>query len=417
MVILLFCLLIVSYEIYYMGNLPVKFHFPLLVFKVGVLFLCTVYSLLFLKLGKMTLKGLDVYILLFYLFCIFMSSIYAISSLYVLIYGTMFFSLQLFLFCLAKNIFMNDNYKILKVISVIFTLIIIVSVLGSFLSFPNFAYVDVWGSKRVQGLYVEPGKLAQISALNIIFTYFLFKQKVLKLIVISLCFLSLFLAGNRSYMIAIVLIMYALFLINFKVARPIKAVVSVILICAITLPVMLIDKSELSKFSYLRLHSLLSLSGRINVWRETLPIALIKPLGSGYCLGGTVIVEAFEKDKALVKKSKQFDMIATRKGVKTTLHNGYLQTLADLGPVGFFLYLMIFVRGITFAIKGAHSRYRNEMGIFICIFVFFTIVNLSATAMISPTDTNTVLFWLSWFVLMINYNSSSSESRAQSKID
>jgi len=398
--IVFFYMLFVANEIYYIGA-HLGGHFPLLILKVSMLFLCVSLAAAKLREGVIKLNHPDIIVIFLYTLTIFASAVYSVSPIYVLIYALLFIALQLFSIHIGYNIANNDYKKQLKTLNLILTVFIIISIIGYLLTYSPFFYFDVWGNRRVQGIYGEPSRLAQISGINILLSFFLIKKTIQKICIMTISFYGLFLAGNRSYMFAVIIISYLLFLSNSKITLYNKSFITVgIILCFFTVifyPMILGERVQ----KYLRLESLQTLSGRTEMWHKTLPRALKQPFGAGYLLGGSVLVESTE-NKSILNKKNNFSLLG-KTGDKSTLHNGYIQALCDVGPVGFILYIIIFLRGFFYAYKNFSFK---DMRIYGCIFIFFSIVNLSATILVGPTTNNDLLFWVCWYAMAFNYNKS-----------
>ncbi len=399
MTIILFYLLFISYELYYVSS-----HFggarAFLLVKVATLFLCASYGILKIRDSLSGFGPFDAILILFYVLMIFASSIFSISPLYVCIYGFMFLALQIFAMHVGSYIVVERYYIQFKYLNLIFTILIALSLAGYIFSFTQFFYRDVWGNLRVNGVFGEPSRLAQISALNILLSIFYLKNFSVRAGILIISLFALLLAGNRSYMFAILFIVYALALRKVKINAFMKIAVSVLVF---SIPVALfINPGIFGEHvrHYLRLESIDTLSGRTHMWMKAISVALEKPLGEGFCLGGMTLVEASGKRTLFNFRSQHFNMFKKTLGAKRTLHNGYLQVLCDLGIIGAALYVLIFFRGLFFAYKNLSSK---DMGPFICILVFFAIVNFSATILVGPAENNTLLFWVCWYTLMFSY--------------
>ena len=84
----------------------------------------------------------------------------------------MFLALQVFAMHVGSYIVVEESYMQLKYLNLIFTILIVLSLAGYIFSFTQFFYRDVWGNLRVNGVFGEPSRLAQISALNILLSIF-----------------------------------------------------------------------------------------------------------------------------------------------------------------------------------------------------------------------------------------------------
>jgi O-antigen ligase len=306
--------------------------------------------------------------------------------------------------CYRMAGFLNSegNQANLRLVWGLFTMITIVSIAGYLLHLPDFAVTDVWGHIRTSGLYARASKLAQIASINIILVYYFSKSKSFKIAMIAVSVLCLILTGSRTYLVPMVLL--AFFFFYSKVALPSVfkiAVFSLIGVVVLSFGLFFLDRGSLTEKSYVRAHSLGTLSGRTGMWAKSLPYVLQKPMGSGYGLGGVALFERAGETNApkrLLSRSvlDEFDMFR-HGGIKSSLHNGYLQAMADVGFVGFLLYIVIFARGAYFAVKT--TRNTAIVGVSKCIFVLTAVSNMGENALIGPTESGAALFWMAWFVL------------------
>lgn len=397
--IILLYILFFSYELYY-ASFHLGIHTPFLAFKIVTLFLCASFASVKINKSLSKLASFDVFIIFIYLLLIFASSLFSISPLYVVIYGLIFIALQIFSIHISNTIVDRNAYSYMKYLNWMFIVLIVISLAGYILSVKSFFYRDVWGNLRVQGVYGEPSRLSQICALNIFLSIFYIKKRFIQVAAIAMSFWGLVLAGNRSYMFALIIILYLLFLHRIKIGKVFGTLITCIVIVFVASGVYLFPEVAPERIrNYLRLESVTNLSGRIDIWKNALPIALKKPLGAGFQLGGSVLVEGSKKHTFNENSSTKFNLLGRSKD-KTTLHNGYIQSLCDLGVIGFLAYIMFFLRGLFFVYKNWAFEHMRP---FACILIFFTIVNFSATVLVSPTTSNSLLFWLSWFVLMFNW--------------
>ena len=395
-----------AYELYYTSN-HIGPSGPFLALKLFALFVCAAYASLGLNKDIARCSNVDLYLLFFYLVLIFSSSIFSVSPIYVCVYGLIFVALLIFTTHIGAFIVENSAYELVKYLILMFTILITISLLGYIVSIKSFFYHDVWGNLRVQGVYGEPSRLAQVSAVNILLSLFYIRKRLIKATIIGMSFWGLVLAGNRSYMVGIVIIFYLVFLTKLKVRKWGFIAISFLFLVFVVSSAYLIPRvAPQGLRDYLRLESITSLSGRLDVWSKALPLAIEKPLGTGFQLGGSVLVEVDNGRNTLYKNANNFSLLGKTSGDKTTLHNGYIQALCNLGPIGFIVYLIIFLRGLFFVYKNWEY---DHMRPFASIIVFFAIVNFSATILVGPTTSNSLLFWTCWFVLMFNWQKKKNE--------
>lgn len=394
---ILLCVLILSYEIYSIIYIPNTFYWKLTL-KVVLLYLCAIYSIFKVNLNIITENLFDISIIFLYMFFVFLSSINAISRFYCLAQGAMLLALLFFLFYVSCSIVGSDRYSLPKILVLIFTSAICLS-LAAYLISPSLSATIEAGAKRLHGIYGEPAKLGTICGINIGMAYFALTNKTIRSLIIIISFICLILTGFRTALIAVILTGVSLIFLSNKIETGPKIIFTVILVLFVGGVIVLQHNIIESQNRYLRSESIKNMSGRTSLWAKAIPIALSKPFGSGYCLGGTVLMEKNEGHRFLKRKGAEFTMFTHSAHYKATLHNGYIQALCDIGLMGFLFYVFIFFRGAWYAIK---NRSNEGMMIFIFLFLFMSFSNLTESIVMSPTSTNVILFWLSWFMLMIN---------------
>lgn len=397
----LFLLLIISYEVYYTWIASSAFRPAFLAIKILLLFLCACVSLFSIKKLNLLVAAFDKWLLLMYMLFVFASATFSKSPFYVFVYSVMLLGLLFFALNVSAQIVLWEKKKILKSLCYILCVFIAISLIGNFLNLDKFYYFDVWGSRRVQGVYVEPAKLAQVSAISAIVAWFLIKKKIIKTMIIFCSVLAIYLAGNRSYMLAVLILSYLVIIRRLKIGMRGSLIIGLMSISIILMAVNIIGVTNLEKIPYLRFHSLDTLSGRSDLWNKSIEAATKRITGMGYTIGGSVLYEANNTNILSTSKNREFNFSESNAAGKQTLHNGYIQALCDLGPLGAICYIMVFLRGLFFAFKTRIIVLNDAISF---LFLFFFLVNFSATILISPTEINTLIFWVSWFGLMLRYN-------------
>lgn len=393
----LLCILILSYEIYSIIYIPNVFYWKLAL-KIGLLYLCAIYSIFKINVTIISKHLFDISIIFLYMLFVFLSSINAVSRFYCLAQGAILLALLFFLFYVTCSTVGSGRYSFPNILVLIFTSAICLSLIAYLINPSLFATIEA-GARRVHGIYGEPAKLGAICGINIGVAYFAIRNKTIKYLIIIISFVCLILTGFRTALIAVILTEVSLIFLSNKVKAVSKIAVSLILVIFVGGVFVLQQNILESGNRYLRSESIKNMSGRTSLWTKAIPIALSNPFGSGFCLGGTVLTEKNEEHNFLKRRGAAFTMFAHSAYYKATLHNGYIQALCDFGLVGFLFYVFIFLRGAWFVIR---NRFNEKMLIFIFFFLFMSFSNLTESIVMSPTSTNSILFWFSWFMLMIN---------------
>ena len=142
------------------------------------------------------------------------------------------------------------------------------------------------------------------------------------------------------------------------------------------------DTSGLEKSA--RIGSVDNLTGRIPLWTHAMENISKRPIfGYGSTVGSFALHEFSEK---IIIKSNRTD----RSLGHETLHNGYLQTLLDLGILGLFFYVAIFIVSIRRALLGDKLK---KYGAVIYGVLFMAIGNLGESIVYSAAVSHSIVFW------------------------
>lgn len=295
---------------------------------------------------------------------------------------------------------LQDLTLVARILCGYMTIVIVLSILGYALSFPHVVYFQE-GANRLHGVYGQPAQLAFSCALNMGLTCIAFRNGILRSVILALSMACLVLTGVRTFAAAVVAGLAAVVILHASIPRHTKIVVcgalaSILVILALSGAA---DTLLHSRNRYLRSESIANFTGRTTLWKRAIPVALSKPLGSGFCLGGGALLEDPDDSKTVLRPNEEFDPLTHSTTYKSTLHNGYVQSLTDLGVLGFLTYCLLFARGIL-----ATFAHRNRMHFSALIFIFYVIAtgNLGESIVMSPTSTSTAIFWLVWFLLIRN---------------
>ncbi|MEM7096910.1 MAG: O-antigen ligase family protein [Pseudomonadota bacterium] len=134
-----------------------------------------------------------------------------------------------------------------------------------------------------------------------------------------------------------------------------------------------------------RLGSIENLTGRIPLWEASFDAFWKKPmLGHGTTVGAQALSDSFETFGNFGKERDD------RSIGRETIHNGYIQSLLDLGIVGFFFYVAVF--GV--AILRIYSNdVRREYAPAMFGLVFFAVANLGESVVYSASVSHAIVFW------------------------
>ena len=186
------------------------------------------------------------------------------------------------------------------------------------------------------GTMYDPNDLAYFFV-SFIPIFFLFNKKKEKLItrILSLfgflmAFVIILLTGSRGGLIGLVVVLF--FLIFSKIAIE-KASLKILLVVVLALFFVLnFDKINIERFqSILNItsdYNVTSDTGRFSIWRSSMTLFLENPItGVGVC--------CFKKAIGLQKKKEG------KVGKWQSPHNSYVQILAEIGFIGFFVFLSL----------------------------------------------------------------------------
>jgi O-antigen ligase len=285
----------------------------------------------------------------------------------------------------------------------IFCCLMGLSVLASLVGYlvaPNLFGALEEGRFRVHGVFGEPAELAAISSFTAIVAICVIKGRAVKTLVSIAAMASLYLSGTRAAVIGLVAVLVFIFLTANKsvfIARLSFVILGILL--AIWIGGNIVN-NRLAKDSYFRGGSVTSFSGRTSIWTYAIPIAVFMPFGYGYCLGGTVLTGYEFSGARPAERSPDFDPLGRSGTYKVTLHNGYVQALCDVGPIGFLFYLTVFLRAFWLSYKKRNEGSRS-VAMSMAVVVFVSVMNISESIVMSPTTNSCFLFWLSFFVLSV----------------
>lgn len=381
-----FLLLFFPFTIYYIIVIPNLYNFKsmLNLFFIGIS--CT-YALFSIIRSK-CIFDFSIIVVFLYLLIIILSSFFSLSFFYSIIYGSLYFPVILITYLTANQVVIHDKCPF-KIIELLISICIVISLL-CYLGLDSLYTVES-GANRLHGVFSEPSTLASFCAMNIGCIFFVDGKKYYRLLLLILSLLCMILTGTRAGIVSSIGSLLFIYFIKYKAHWRSYLIIFFILLCGYVLynyiSIDIHDKS----LSYLRTDSLENLSGRTYLWKKAIPKALTKPLGYGFCLGGAALIDTPALDEVL-----RFSFTGLSPA-KHSLHSGYIQTLCDLGVLGLIIYLSIFIIGIY----AAYKCVQNNIGfLYVYMFIYLSIMNITESLIMSPLSPNVVVFWLSWFALI-----------------
>jgi O-antigen ligase len=295
----------------------------------------------------------------------------------------------------------SEDYRIFLNISIlILSAAVIISLVGMAVLPQNFSKIES-GALRMHGVYGEPSNLALASGLNIGLVYFLVRSKLVKTALIFLSLFCIYFSGVRTAVLALGGSFLGLLILQSYIRLHLKAIVVGAFIALCTIYILFSEVVIESEISFLRSSTIGTLSGRTEVWKKAVPVALKKPFGSGYCMGGAVLFDNEGRKlhfNSVERNFKLFEYSSVRY-YKTSLHNGFVQALSDIGFIGVIFYLCIFLIGLFCVYRNRGVRDLAPYGF---VFLFLTLANLTESVIMSPTTKYALFFWISWFVNVVS---------------
>jgi exopolysaccharide production protein ExoQ len=230
---------------------------------------------------------------------------------------------------------------------------------------------------RFHGLLPNPGMQAAVAGLVIGASLLMKKPWWIKAPFLLAAIACLVLAQSRTFWVATLIALFATAWFIRLIARRRLMYIAGASILSVMLLVngsVLFSKQELE--SEIRLGSIKNLSGRNILWYDASAKIFDRPvIGYGPTLGALALRDT-RMESAQISRD--------------TLHNGYLQAILDLGFVGFFFYISIFVVASYRIVRSYAPRSKAYMlfGIFFMMFA-----NLGESIIYSASVSHAVVFW------------------------
>jgi len=352
--------------------------------------------------------------LLGYLLFIFVSGVFSSSATFALIQATSLMAVILFFIAYYNKLGKNEqdpNKIVFNTIVIAYSIASIISVLMAKIN-PSLAYGVVGEymyttEVRFKGLFPGAGSMAASAGLLIGFVLLRKGSWWWRVPVLLSAIICLYLTQSRTFWVALIAGLILTWWIYYPHKRGLS-MLTLVLAIPICITVFLAFNVQLETKGMektARLESISNLSGRMDLWKVGFESAQNRPLiGYGLTMGSLALHDNSGKNTSINSSRKADDRSVGR----TTLHNGYMQSLLDIGIFGTFFYLSVFFVSLKRLIKQKENR--EYAPVFFGI-TFLAISNLGENVIYGASVYHAILFWcLVTFCLQLPKTKKFSES-------
>lgn len=310
-------------------------------------------------------------ILIYILFCL-ISTMWSVSKLQTIVKTIeLFTDLILIWLFFSKNSYEENVYRLLETTITVFGILLFVTVLGFFVWPDRFSNNGIMASRSLLGKRLGEGILGanKTSALAAIYIswFLLLKQKrnIYDYFFAIISIIAMFYSQSRASLALIPVILFFKFFKPKDKYKGLYFVVSIIIFYFVSSHIDVIYKYLLRGQTE---ELLLSGTGRLDVWRASIPYIAKRPIiGYGFGSGGEIV-------------SKNLFGLAT-------MHSGIFETLLGTGAIG--LLLLLFQYGIAlFKVINNIAKYgvKNNLfdGFVLLIYLIRTLTSLGIGNWHSP---------------------------------
>lgn len=261
---------------------------------------------------------------------------------------------------------------------------------------PSIAYgiVGQWVTNpeaaiRFRGIYPVSGMLGAASGLLAGFVLFRQGKWWWRAPVLGVGLACLALTQSRTFWVATFVTSILIWWVYRPRYRKLLAAVTLgvgIMVVTVEMLGLNVDTRDLSKAA--RAGSVSTLTGRIPLWENAMEAFSERPfIGYGSTLGSYALEYGSDNTNASFSHEKR----EGRSLSTETMHNGYFQTMLDLGLFGTFFYVMIFVT----AIRRIYLRDKlRKYGAVSYAVVFMAIANMGESIVYSAAVSHSIVFWI-----------------------
>jgi len=261
---------------------------------------------------------------------------------------------------------------------------------------PSIAYgiVGQWvenpeAAIRFRGIYPISGMLGAASGLFVGFVLFRQGKWWWRAPVLAVGLACLALTQSRTFWVATFVASILIWWVYRPQYRKLLAAVTIavgIMVITVELLGLSVDTRDLSKAA--RAGSLSTLTGRLPLWETAIEDFSKRPfIGYGSTLGSYALRYDSDNTATLVSSPRR----EGRSLSAETIHNGYFQTMLDLGVFGGFFYVMIFVIAIRRMYLRDELRRYGAVGYAV---VFMAIANMGESIVYSAAVSHSIVFWI-----------------------
>lgn len=248
---------------------------------------------------------------------------------------------------------------------------------------PGKAFDVLYGGEiRFRGLFSKSGMIATAGGILFGLALFGFKSKI-KVFKYSMATVGMICVGitlSRTFWVAsIVASLFTMYLYFPKYKKYQMLAIGVFAFFAFGIMAFNVKFDVSSAEEIARVDSITSLSGRLSLWQTSVSSL------EGY---RWVIGHGFTAGSEGLNLSSD---ISDREKSKTTLHNGYVQSLLDSGVLGLAFYMLTIVLSILKLIKKDKSRAYPYL---FYVLVFMAVANFGEAVIYSASVYHSLVFWI-----------------------
>jgi|GEM_PF-1935984 len=279
-----------------------------------------------------------------------------------------------------------DRYETLvRTAALLYLTVAVLGLLAAILR-PELAFETETTHRRLEGLFPEPGMLANAAGLLVGLSLFGLKRRWFKWPALCAGLLCLALTLSRTNWAATLLAVVATGWLYHKSGRRWILAGSGVLASAVVVVLLLNLSPDPGRFELVRPESLPTLSGRTNLWRAAIPAFRASPVvGHGYTTGTEAIIDVAKRED-----SRYLDYLGSLKARRGTMHNGYVQSLVDSGLFGLLVYLVLLLGALHHLVQRDVDRLYPA---FFYVMVYGILANLGKNFIYSASVSDSVLFW------------------------
>lgn len=333
-----------------------------------------------------------------YIFALFMSLINVYDSFYVILQIISLTAVILFFIAYFESVRVSGAEKGLPQTSLFMVLFMIATFSALCAAVvPSLVYYPISiDETRFRGIFAMPAMMGSAAGLLVGLSIFGQHRLWIRLLAITAGVTCLGLTLSRTCWVATVAASLLTTWFFVKRGRQWVAVAMGGMVVVVCLYVASGEDGPSAIDRIVRVKSIPTLTGRLSIWQKSFDAFTQRPMfGQGFTVGGRSLDDKADKvqQAELFRSSSGGDRIikeSERSIGKLTLHNGYLQSLLDLGLFGTFFYLSAILLSIFSLYRITHTR---KFSVEFYGLIFFTVENISQNVIYSAAVFDSILFW------------------------